>query len=231
MKKISRFIPSLLIALAIVVLGLCLKGGFDNIAFKDRYVGVRGLAERQVKATTASWNLSYTLTGDDLSSLYEQVEGKNKIVIDFLKSAGIPESDITAQTPTIYDPTTNRYTTERPDYRYSITVTVSVSSDKVDAVYAMTQKQGELLTKGVPYSETMVNYSFTQLNSIKPEMVAEATKNAREVADRFAADSQSAVGKIKSATQGQFSIEDVESAKPYYKNVRIVTYVDYYLED
>lgn len=95
----------------------------------------------------------------------------------------------------------------------------------------MVDKQGVLLARGIPFSGTYVNYTFNGLNKIKPEMIAEATKNAREAAAQFAKDSESTLGKIKTANQGQFSIDDLDSGKPYMKNVRVVSTVVYYLED
>lgn len=231
MKKFMQFVPALLIALSIVVLGFCLKAGFDALAFHDREVEVKGLAEKQVKANEASWSMTYTITGDDLVALYDQTKEKNNIIITFLKDSGIPEADVTVGTPSVYDASTDRYASNHASYRYTLTVTVSVSTSKVDAVYAMCQTQGSLLSKGVPFTDTSVAYDYTDLNSIKPAMIAEATKNAREAADRFAADSHSEVGKIKTASQGQFSIDDIPSGKPYMKAVRVVSRVVYYLED
>ena len=92
-------------------------------------------------------------------------------------------------------------------------------------------RQGELLAKGIAFSNNEISYDYTQLNSIKPEMIAEATKNAREAADRFAADSESRLGKIKNAEQGYFSIDDADPSTPYIKRVRVVTNITFYLED
>ncbi len=62
-------------------------------------------------------------------------------------------------------------------------------------------------------------------------MIEEATRNARAVAEKFAADSQSRLGKLKRASQGQFTIEDRDSNTPYIKRVRVVSTVEYYLSD
>ena len=111
---------------------------------------------------------------------------------------------------------------------------VTVCTDKVDEIIALQSRQGELLQRGIATAaswEYQTVYSFTKLNEIKPAMIETATKNARETAEKFAADSDSKLGKIKRATQGQFSITDRDSNTPYMKNVRVVTSVDYYLKD
>ena len=92
-------------------------------------------------------------------------------------------------------------------------------------------RQGELLNQGIAFANLSINYTYTDLNKIKPEMIVEATKNAREAAEQFAKDSESVLGKIKTATQGYFSIEDSDPSTPYVKNIRVVTNVTYYLED
>ena len=231
MKKISPFLPAVLIAVAIVILGFCLRSGFYALAFNDREVEVKGLAEKQVKANEASWSMTYTITGNELVGMYDQTKAINSKIVDFLKKSDIPEGDITLGTPSVYDASADRYGNNNVAYHYALTVRVSVSTSKVDAVYAMCQNQGSLLSQGVPFTDTYVSYDYSDLNSIKPAMIAEATKNAREAADRFAADSHSSVGKIKTATQGQFSIDDINTGKPYMKTVRVVSRVVYYLED
>jgi hypothetical protein len=62
-------------------------------------------------------------------------------------------------------------------------------------------------------------------------MIEEATRNARESARKFADDSDSKLGKIRRASQGQFSIEDRDASTPHIKKVRVVSTIDYYLAD
>ena len=115
-----------------------------------------------------------------------------------------------------------------------VTSVVTVCTDKVDEIIRLQSEQGALLQQGIATTsgwEYPTVYTFTKLNDIKPSMIETATKNARETAEKFAADSDSRLGKIKRATQGQFSITDRDSNTPYMKNVRVVTSVDYYLKD
>ena len=132
------------------------------------------------------------------------------------------------------DLSTDRYNNQPIPFKYSVTSVVTVSSSQVTKVHDLINRQGELMEKGIAVSSDYSNpitYSYTELNDIKPEMIAEATKNAREAADKFAADSDSKLGKIKSARQGQFSIEDRDAYTPYIKEVRVVTTLTYFLED
>lgn len=214
-----------------MILGFTLKAGVDNIAFRDREVTVRGLAEREVPADLVTWPITYSLAGNNLQTIYDQVSKNNDIIVKFLTSNGISQDEISVNPPDTYDATSNRYRSDSFNYNYSINCTVTVTTDKVEKVRQLLNRQSDLLKEGIAFSNSYINYQFTGLNSIKPEMIAEATKNARAAANQFAADSESHIGKIKTASQGQFSIEDSDSSTPYIKKVRVVSTIVYYLED
>lgn len=227
----SLTFAGLLIGLGLLFAGLFIKGGIDNFAFRDRQVSVRGLAERTVEADYVTWPISYSVAGNDLLSLYDQVTRNNLKIINFLTSNGINKEDISVNPPDTYNATTNQYASGNFQYAYSLNCTVTVATSNVGKVRELLNRQSELLKEGVPYSNSYINYEYRSLNSIKPDMIAEATKNAREAAQRFAVDSDSKVGKMKSASQGQFSIEDLASSTPYLKKVRVVSTITYYLND
>ena len=229
--SVSKFIPSLLIALSIVILGLCLKSGIDNFTFRDREVTVRGLAERQVMANEVTWPITFNIAGDDLTTIYDNVSRTDSLIVRFLTSSGITRDEISVAPPSTYNAAANQYGSSTFKYNYSLESTVTVTTKKVDKVRELLGRQAELLKEGVAFSNSYINYRYTDLNAIKPAMIEEATKNARLAADKFAADSHSKVGKIKTASQGQFSIDDSDSSTPWLKNVRVVSTIVYYIED
>lgn len=228
---LDKFIPSLLIALSIVILGLCLKSGIDNFTFRDREVTVRGLAERQVMANEVTWPITFNIAGDDLTTIYDNVSRTDSIIVRFLTSSGITRDEISVAPPSTYNAAANQYGSSTFKYKYSLESTVTVTTKKVDKVRELLGRQAELLKEGVAFSNSYINYRYTDLNAIKPAMIEEATKNARLAADKFAADSHSKVGKIKTASQGQFTIDDSDSSTPWLKNVRVVSTIVYYIED
>lgn len=229
MKKF--IIPSAILAVSICILGFCIKAGIDNFAFRDRVVTVRGLAERTVEADYVTWPMNYSIAGDDLPALYDRMQVNNAVVVKFLKDNGITADEISVNPPDLYNAEGNVYGGERARFQYNLSVNITVATSKVAKVRELLSRQSELLKLGVAASNGYINYQFTGLNNIKPEMIAEATKNARIAADRFAQDSNSTVGKIKTATQGQFSIESADNSTPQKKNVRVVSTIVYYLED
>lgn len=228
----KKFIfSSAILAVSICILGLCIKAGIDNFAFRDRVVTVRGLAERTVEADYVTWPMNYSIAGDDLPALYDRMQVNNAVVVKFLTDNGITADEISVNPPDLYNAEGNVYGGERARFQYNLSVNITVATSKVAKVRELLSRQSELLKLGVAASNGYINYQFTGLNSIKPEMIAEATKNARIAADRFAQDSNSTVGKIKTATQGQFSIESTDNSTPQKKNVRVVSTIVYYLED
>lgn len=231
MKNQSLTIAGLLIGLGLFFLGIFIKQGINNLAFRDRQVSVRGLAERTVEADYVTWPISYSIAGNNLISLYDQVTKNNEKIVAFLTSNGISRDDISMSPPDTYNATTNQYRSGNFQYDYSLTCTVTVATKNVKTVRELLNRQSELLKEGIPYSNSYINYEYRGLNSIKPDMIAEATRNAREAAQKFAADSDSKVGNMKSASQGQFSIDDLASSTPYLKNVRVVSTIVYYLND
>lgn len=229
--NLSKIIAPALISVAVVILGFTLKAGIDNIAYRDREVTVRGLAEREVKADLVTWPITYSLAGNDLMTIYQKVNSNNEIIVKFLTSNGIPREEISVNPPDTYDRASNRYGSDSFNYNYAISCTVTVTTKQVDKVRELLGRQSDLLKEGIPFSNSYINYQFTGLNSIKPEMIAEATKNARLMPDQFANDSHSKLGKIKTASQGQFSIDDTDANTPQTKKVRVVSSVVFYLED
>ena len=211
-----------------------LANGFGTIAKPDRIVSVRGLAEREVDADMAIWPLSFSLGSNQMQDLQDKIVAKIQIAKDFLKKYGLNDSDYTVQAPSIVDTTLDRYSNERAQYRYIAKQTILVRSNNVNAVKTAQEHSLELMGSEIVVSQdydSKVQYEYTALNTIKPEMIGEATKNARAAAEQFANDSGSSVGKIKTATQGWFSIEDAAVGLEERKKVRVVTTVEYILTD
>jgi hypothetical protein len=173
---------------------------------------------------------------DDVQTIYNDTDSNNAKIIAFLKAGGIQDDEITVSLPDISDKYANEYGSNNRAFRYISKNVVTVCTQNVDAVLALMSKQSQLLKEGVVVAggtqwENPVEFKYEGLNDIKPQMVEEATRNARETAIKFAKDSGSRLGKIKTANQGTFTITDRDSNTPYIKQVRVVTSVTYYLKN
>lgn len=234
MEKKGNFLAGLAVMVGLICVALSIPQAIRVLNSSKRNVSVRGLCEREVPADKVIWPLSYNIAGDELSDLYRQMEANNATIKAFLKSGGIEDSEITVSTPNISDVFTQEYGGNNRRFRYVVKSTTTVSTDKVDQVLALMNNQSELIRKGITLSsdwDSRPTFSFEGLNAIKPEMIEEATKNARATAQKFADDSGSRLGKIRNATQGYFTIDDRDSNTPQIKKVRVVTNVDYSLKN
>jgi hypothetical protein len=228
-------VESVILAIGLLLMGFLIKQGLDSFAEKNRIVTVKGLAEMEVPANKVTWPLMYKEVGNDLISLYNRIHTTNDAIVNFLIKKGIKKEEISVNAPEIIDLQAERYNQNPVQYRYNVTTVITVTSNQVDLVRSLIQEQSELLKQGIAITggdyRYNTQYDFTSLNEIKPQMIEEATKNAREAALKFAKDSESELGKIKRAYQGQFSIEDRDANTPYIKRIRVVTTIDYSLED
>lgn len=229
MEKKNIWIISVVILLA----ALIVAGGMSQIARQQRTVTVRGLAERDVPADMAIFPLTFSVGSNDLSQLQADILAKIEIVKAYLQEKGLTEADYTIKSADITDNSVNPWLTEKGRYTYLAKQVILVRSSNVEAVMAAQASSLDLAGKGIAVSQdydSMISFEFTKLNDIKPEMIAEATQNAREVAEQFARDSHSKVGKISQATQGYFTIENAAQGLEQVKHVRVVTSIVYLLK-
>lgn len=234
MNGTSNTLPAIALALGIVVAGYLVGEALVQARSSQRAVSVRGLAERQVPANLALWPIVFTVTSDDLGDLQRKADDGVAKVRAFLAS-DFPAEQISVSAPRVQDREAQGMRNDggRLD-RYTAEVAVTVRTDQIETARKAIQRTGELVKQGVAVIrsyEYNTQYLFTDLEKIKPEMIAEATKDARRAAEQFAKDSGSSVGAIRNAQQGLFSIEDRDQFSPEFKKVRVVTTVDYYLGD
>ena len=227
----GRVRESIILAIGVMVMGWCVKAGIDNFTNKDRKVTVKGLAEREVPADKVTWSISTKETGNDLPTLYERINVQAGKIKAFLKQNGIEESEITVNPPTVSDLEAREWGDNQKPFRYIVNTTITVATTKVEAVNKAIFKQAELLKQGVALDSSYPNYEYASFQQMKPEMMSEAIKNAQKTAEQFAEASESKLGKIQTAGQGQFEIDNRDENTPYIKKIRVVTTVTYSLDD
>ena len=220
-----------LIALGLLFGGFYIYLGISKFANKDRAVTVKGLSTREVEADYAVWPLSYAWSGNDLPALYDQLERVTARVKKHLLALGFDEADFRQGSISVNDNWSDYYGNHRPEYKYTLSTSLIVSTDKVQRVVDSQGKEAELLKEGiiVKTEKWNLDYQFNGLPELKPSMIEEATRNARAVAQKFAEDAHCSLGSIRKASQGQFCIESDEY-QPWIKRVRVVTTVDYFLD-
>lgn len=244
----SNAVAAAILAVGLVLAALVAGMSLKSIKMADRYVTVRGLTERDMKADLAFWTLRFKSTGNELTATHAALKTQQEKVKQFLLAKGFDEAEIQPTAVQVFDRQAqqyggNNYATE---LRYILQSGFRVRTDKVDLLQTMAQATGELVEQGISLGtespcDSVPSFLFTKLNDVKPEMMAEATKNAREAAEQFAKDANAKVGTIRNATQGYFSIAARDSvdgvganecgdAASLDKRVRVVTTVEYFLE-
>ena len=222
--------------LGLAVLGYMLSSAAIKYRELDRTVTVKGLSVREFPADVVIWPIQFTVASNDLTELYTHIDNNSTLINRFLIDKDIDEDSISLSAPAIVDKSAQQYGGGTPaPFRYTATQTVTVYSTAIERVRAVKAALSELGKKGIVFNasnyEHQTEYLFTRLNEVKPEMIEEATQHARNAALKFADDSASRLGKIKTATQGQFSISHRDKNNPHIKKVRVVSTIQYYLVD
>lgn len=235
----ASWLASLLVAAGLVLGGVAIGSGIRGFRASDRFVSVKGIAEKEVKANLALWPLRVVATSNSLQDAQSRIAADAATVRKFFESGGIPASAIEVQGVEATDLLTQAYRQGAPTSRFIVAQTLMVRTGDVDRISALNQRVGEIVAAGVVISAEGApqgpSYLFTKLNDIKPAMIAEATKNARAGAQQFAADSGSSLGPIRQASQGLFQILPRDAApgqteeRQMLKTVRVVSTVDYSL--
>jgi len=240
----ANLVPAVIIAAGLAAAGAFTGLGFVKARTVDRFVTVKGIAEREARADVAIWPLRITAADDELAAAQAQLERSIAEVNEFLARHGLDASAAKLESFSVSDARTNQYGGgERRGSRFVITQTLIVRSAEPQKVRAASEKVGELVAAGVvlvsgeQYGAGGPTYVFTGLNDLKPEMIADATARAREAAGQFARDSGSSLGGIRRANQGVFEILPRDQApgmregSQIDKTVRVVSTVEYALED
>lgn len=235
MKEIS-WLKTGILGVSIILAGYFVGNMHKTGKKYDRYVQVKGLSEREVAADLAVWPMNITLTGNDLKPLKSTLEQQISQVYDFFIGQGFTAEELTQGITNITDTQADIYNnnTQFKDYRYIANSEFTVRTGDVKKLQKALTESLDLISQGIllgsKNSWRPIEYIFTGLNDLKPSMIEEATKNARDVAEKFARDSNSEVGEIRIARQGLFTISDRDENTPQIKVVRVVSTIDFQLK-
>ncbi len=210
------------ISVALIIFAVLLSTAFfvasRDFSKQGSYVEVKGLSEKIVKADTAIWSMSFEVKSNNIDSLYADIEKNITTIKKFLTDKGFEATEINVAPVNIYQDTY-----KDAAFRYNSNNQVSVYSKKVDLAKSTSNETLLLVKNGVVLSQNFIEFEFSDLNSIKPEMLAEAIKNARDTAKQFADNSGSVVGSVTRGNQGVFDITNKDQGSPEYKKIRLVS--------
>ncbi len=244
MRTVSTFgllLAALFMAFGIATAGWLVGAGVTKARLGDRYVTVKGLAERDVEADLALWPIRFVATGNDLASVQAQVQQNSDTITAFLKGQGFGDGEISVESPQVTDLYAQAYRSGPVENRFIISGLVMLRTPNVAGVAKANREAASLIGQGVVLSSdqgpSRPSYLFTKIAEVKPAMIEEATKRARESAQKFAEESGSRLAGIRFANQGLFEIMARDSApgvsesEQIAKTVRVVTTIDYFLAE
>ncbi|KXO12164.1 SIMPL domain-containing protein [Marinobacter excellens] len=234
-----KVVVAIILGISLVLSASLLKEGLTGLKTSDRYVTVKGVAEREVQADLALWPIRFVATGNTLEQAQEKARSSREAIYAFLELQAIDKNAVELQRLDVTDTRANPYQGEG-EQKFIINQTLMVRSTQIDRIRQAAQNVSELVDSGVllttDYGPGGPTYLFSGLNDIKPAMIAEATASAREAAQQFARDANASVGGLRRANQGVFQIlardqaPGVSEQQQPVKTVRVVSTVDYYLE-
>ncbi len=196
----------------------------QSFSKQGSYVEVKGLSERIVKADVAIWSINFEVKSNNVDSLYADIEKNVTTIKNFLKEKGFEESEINVAPVYTYQDTYKEAL-----FRYNSTTQLSLYTKKVDLVKSASKDTLVLVKKGIVMNQNSVQFQFSDINTIKPEMLAEATKNAKTTAEQIARESGSALGSLHRGNQGTFDITDKDPGSPEHKKIRLVSTLSFLL--
>ena len=215
--------------LAALVLGIFMVCTVKTLKSYDDTVKVRGLCEKEVPADRVVWRINYSEKSNDLAELRNTIRNNNNLIVKKLRDAGFTEEEIKVSSASYDDRYSWSNNVSQISYRYQVHQTVTVFTKNLELVRKMQETlEGELVNENI-LASSYADYQYLGLNEIKPSMIAESLENARVAADEFAKNSHSKIGKMRTASQGYFEVEDLDENTPQVKKVRVVTTVEYYL--
>jgi hypothetical protein len=214
-----------IVSVVLLIFSIAFFVAAQNFSDQGKYVEVKGLSERIVKADVAIWSITFDVKSNDVDSLYANIDKDTKTITSFLISKGFDISEINIAPVNIYQDTYKDAL-----FRYNSSTQLSVYTNKVDLVKASSKETLPLVKEGIVMSQNFINFEFSDINSVKPEMLAEAIKNAKDAATQFAKESGSRLGSVARGNQGVFDITDKDPGSPEFKKIRVVSTLRFLLK-
>ena len=240
MSPIFRLIAAALIAAGVAAAGFFVSNGLERFRMADRSVTVKGLAEKDVESDFAVWTLSFRRAGAEFNGVQQALVGDREKVLAFLSERGFAAEEMQVRPLQVQDLLAREYAQGNVPFRFNGTGQVLVTSARVAEVEQAALAVDPLIQQGIQLGgeneggRSGPRFQLRGFNDVKAPLLAEATRNAREQAEKFAAEAGAQLGPLKNANQGVIRItgddgNDFDDGSSRGKRLRVVSTFEYEL--
>lgn len=239
MRPGISFLSALLLAAALLVGLLGVGNGIERFRMADRSVTVKGLAELDVRSDYAVWSVRFRRAGQSFADVHQALADDRQRVVQFLRAQGFSDDELDPRPLKVQDLLAREWGSGQVALRFNGSGEVLVRSVRVERVEVASAGTDPLIAAGLQLDTDAgmgsPQYQLRGFNDIKPRLLAEVTANAREQAERFAADAGARLGALKSANQGVIQVIDDDGSGESFgrtigKRLRVVSTFTYYLD-
>lgn len=215
----KNYIQSIIIAVAVVITALVLTNAFRNRYRVTDSINVTGLGKKDFVSDLVVWSGSFTRKSMDLKVAYEELNKDKEIIRQYLLDNSISETDFVFSSIDIFKEYDYSYEQNGREIRtftgQRLTQRIQIESKEVDKIESLSRDITTLINKGIEFSSYEPQYYYTGLAELKIEMIAAATEDGRQRAEKIAENSGARLGKLKSANMGVFQIIAQNSNEDY----------------
>jgi len=216
----KKNISAILFALAIIIAAFILGNAVINRNRPQGTINVTGLGESNFTSDLIVWEGNFSRESKDLTSAYSDLESDKKAVTAYLKSKGIPENQLIFNAVSTSPQYQQNYSNDgrflgQTFTGYQLNQSLKIESKEVKKVEKISREITELLNQGITFYSQNPRYYYTELESLKLEMIAKATEDATIRAERIAENSKGSLGDLISANMGIFQITGQNSGEDY----------------
>lgn len=217
---LKSYFGTIIISLAVVIAAFLVANSYSSRNRANHSITVTGLGEESFTSDLIVWKASFSSRNSELKSASLQLENDRSSIKKYLSSKGINADDIVFSSVDIQKEFTTNYDSNGNYLNtsfegYLLNQTLRIESKEVDKIEKISREVTELINQGIELSSNAPDYYYTKLAELKIKMIQNATKDAKNRADKIAESAGSELGNLKNASMGVIQITAKNSAEDY----------------
>lgn len=205
-----------LLGVAVILsIGLAIAVSIMVSGYKTKYltaqtISVTGGAQKNFESDIIKWTADYARISTDISQASALLGEDRETVKAFLHEKGISSDDIVFQSVNIYRNYEYEYDSRGNSIRvfkgYNLSQKVIIESQELDIVEQAAREISSLLSQGIELTSNSPQFYYSELESLKLDLIKEASENAFQRATNIASESKAEIKGMQQADLGIFQI-------------------------